>query len=90
MVQGTIMRNRLFQKEEIHNNREYVLKSRLRQGDCLWCGPNHNENTHGEHSRWGRKVAKRREYTKGKGRKKINWDKFGPWDLMDKHYEEKE
>ena len=81
------MRNRLFQQKDIHNSREYVLKSRARQGDCLWCGANANENENGRHSLWGRKVAKKRQYTQGRSRKEINWVKYGPWNLYDKHYE---
>lgn len=50
------------------NSREYKLLSRLGSGDCLYCPPNHNENHHGKHSKWGRKKASRREYTQGKTR----------------------
>lgn len=81
------MRNRLFQQKDIYNNREYVLKSRLQQGDCLWCSPNHNENRRGHKSKWGRKVASRRQYTTGKGRKEIDWTQCPYWDLWDEHYE---
>lgn len=81
------MRNRLFQQKDIYNNREYVLKSRAHQGDCLWCYPNHNENRRGHKSKWGRKVASRRQYTTGKGRKEIDWTNQPYWDLWDEHYE---
>lgn len=52
------------------------------------CPPNHNDNKHGSHSRWGRKVAMKTKYITGKGRKEWNWFKIGPWDLTDAHYQE--
>ena len=81
------MRNRPSQLSKYHTGREVVLAERLRQGDCTYCPANHGENSHGEKSRWGRKVAAKRRYRTGKGRKEINWHKYGPRDLQDKHYE---
>ncbi len=52
-----------------HNNREYILFSRLEAGDCTFCPRHDGENTRGEHSKWGKKRAIRRWYTSGKGRK---------------------
>ena len=52
-----------------HNNREYILLSRLGTGDCLWCPRHDGENMRGEHSKYGKKKAMRRFYTKGKKRK---------------------
>ena len=75
------MRNRYTQRKDIYNGKEAVLFIRAREGP-----PNHNENSHGSHSDWGRKVAKKRQYATGKGRKEINWWKYGPWDLTDKRY----
>ena len=80
------MRNRISQRASIHNGREAILMERLKQGDCIYCPANHGENSHGSHSRWGRKVAKKRLYFNGKGRKEINWNNRPYWDLMDKHY----
>lgn len=65
------------------------MKSREMQGDCNFCPPNHCENAHGEHSKWGRKVASKQKYRTGKGRKEIDWTKHPYWDLWDKHYEKK-
>lgn len=81
------MRNRISQQPFVHNGREAVLFERLRQGDCTWCPPNRNENENGRHSLWGRKVAAKRKYATGKGRKEINWYKYGPWNLCDRHYD---
>lgn len=81
------MRNRISQREGIHNGRECILIERAKQGDCLYCPPNHNENAHGEKSLWGRKVAAKHKYATGRGRKEINWVKYGPWDLTDYHYD---
>lgn len=80
------MRNRISQRGYIENGRECILEERRKQGDCTFCPANHNENTHGSKSKWGRKVAAKRLYSTGKGRKEINWFKLGPWDLQDDHY----
>lgn len=82
------MRNRISKRLKYHNYKEILLKIRSKQGDCTLCPPNHNENHHGEHSKWGRKVAKRRQYTTGKGRKEFDWYNKGPWDLTDYHYKD--
>lgn len=66
------------------NAREYKIYSRLASGDCLYCPPNHNENHHGSHSKWGRKLAKRRFYTQGKRRSRA-WEDKPWWDMVDKH-----
>lgn len=84
------MRNRISQRPSVHNGREALLTSRSQEGQCLWCPPNHNENAHGARSKWGRKVAAKRFYATGKGRKEINWNKHPYWDLYDKHYESNE
>jgi len=55
-------------RRQAHNNREYILFSRLGSGDCLYCPRHDGENMRGEHSRWGKKRAPRREYTTGKAR----------------------
>lgn len=60
---------------------------RMQQGDCTYCPPNANENENGHHSAWGRKVAAKHKYATGKGRKEINWHKYGPWSLCDRHYD---
>lgn len=66
-----------------HNSREYVLLSRDSSGDCLYCPPNHNDNSHGSHSKWGRKKASRRVYTQGKSRSRA-WENRPWWNLIDK------
>ena len=81
------MRNRISQRKKYHNGKEVVLAERRKQGDCTYCPANANENKNGRHSLWGRKVAKKRQYTQGRSRKEINWVKYGPWNLYDKHYE---
>lgn len=69
-----------------YNSREYKLLSRINSGDCLYCPPNHGDNHHGSHSKWGRKKAARREYTQGKTRSRT-WELKGYCDLMDKGQE---
>lgn len=80
------MRNRISQRPYIHNGREAVLYERMRQGDCTFCPPNHNENKNGHKSKWGRKVAMKQYYATGRKRKEWNWYSIGPWDLNDAHY----
>ena len=84
----TDMRNRVSQRKKYYgcNGRQIVLVERAKQGDCTFCPANHNENENGSHSQWGREVAAKRAYSTGKGRKEINWDSIGPWNLTDKHY----
>lgn len=84
------MRNRKSQLRKYHNGKEVILAERMQQGDCTYCPANHNENRHGHKSKWGRKVASRRQYTTGKGRKEIDWTKHPYWDLWDEHYERRD
>ena len=56
-------------RRQAHNNREYILFSRIGSGDCLFCPRHDGENMRGEHSKWGKKRAPRRAYTQGRGRK---------------------
>lgn len=76
-------RTRTKARRQAQNSVEYVRLSRLASGDCLYCPPNHNENHHGHHSKWGRKKAPRRVYTLGKSRSE-SWEHKGYWDLFDK------
>lgn len=80
------VRSRAKARRKAENDREYRLFSRDRT-DCTFCPPNHNENHHGHHAKWGRKKAARREYTQGKKRSE-KWLNYGYWDLVDKHYQE--
>ena len=66
------------------------MAERMQQGDCAYCPANHNENRRGHKSKWGRKVASRRRYTTGKGRKEIDWTQCPYWDLWDEHYERRD
>lgn len=80
---SSLYRSRTKARRLSKNSREYKLLSRLASGDCLYCPPNHNENHHGKHSKWGRKKASRRAYTQGKTRSRA-WELKGYWDLMDR------
>lgn len=78
------VRSRAKARRKACNDREYRLFSRDRI-DCTLCPPNHNENHHGHHPKWGRKVASRRVYTQGKCRSEA-WREKGWWDLIDNRY----
>lgn len=52
-----------------HNNREFILISRMAAGDCLWCGRHDGENIRGNHANWGKKRAAKTLYATRKGRK---------------------
>lgn len=56
-------------RKEAHNNREYILYSRIASGDCLFCGRHDGENIHGGYSEWGKKKAMKHYYATGQGRK---------------------
>lgn len=82
---------RASKSKSVHNSREAVLWDRLHRSKagycCTFCPPNHCENERGHHSQWGRKVAAKRAYSTGKGRKEFDWTNDCPyWDLNDKHY----
>jgi len=82
---------RASKSKSVHNSREAVLWDRLHRPKagycCTFCPPNHCENERGHHSQWGRKVAAKRAYSTGKGRKEFDWTNNCPyWDLNDKHY----
>ena len=80
------MRNRYTQRKDIPNGRDALRYIRSHTNYCTFCPPNHGENSHGSHSLWGRKVAAKRLYATGKGRKEFNWYRYGPYDLTDKRY----
>lgn len=81
------MRNRVSQDFSLSSSKEVLRASRLKDNFCTFCPANHNENANGSKSRWGRKVAKKTEYTTGKHRKEIDWNNRPYWDLCDKHYD---
>ena len=69
------------------NNRQYVRLSLDGLGKCPYCSPHKGDNDRNSRSQWGKKVAARRYYTTGKGRKEL--PKFmRKW--YDKHYQDKE
>ena len=84
---GTNMRNRKSQRFDYVTSKELIFAERMCQGDCTYCPANHNENANGHKSQWGRKVAAKRKYRTGKGRKEVDWRDIPYWDLYDKHYE---
>lgn len=56
-------------RRSAHNNREYILFSRLAAGDCTFCPRHDGENIRGSHSKWGKKRAAKCQYATGNGRK---------------------
>lgn len=79
-------RNRKKARKLAHNNREYILYSRMMRGDCIWCPRHDKENLSGSHSRWGKKEASKRKYFDGKGANNKKWKERNTWlmDLKDK------
>lgn len=55
-----------------YNNRQWVIISRRKNGDCPYCPPNAGDNLRkrAKHSSWGRKRAVKRYYATGKTRNK--------------------
>lgn len=66
------------------NSRYRKNIDKLKSVYCSRCPWNDIENLHGKHSEWGRKVAKRREYTTGKKRS-VKWMQKHTW-KRDKHF----
>ena len=62
------MSNRTAARRKAHNNKEYILYSRIASGDCTYCPRHDGENIRGHHSKWGKKKAMRRVYTQCKYR----------------------
>jgi hypothetical protein len=63
------MKYRAKARRMAHNNREYILLSRMSNGDCLFCPRHDGENARGRHAKWGKKRAAKTEYALGKTRK---------------------
>ena len=84
------MRNRMSQSGSVHNGKECIFGRKKKQGDCTYCPANHNENSHGHHSQWGRKVAAKTQYATGKGRNEryLTHKKYWDGSAWDKRYAE--
>lgn len=57
---------RVINDKEVFNNRTYRIKLKEKVCSCTFCAFGRGDNQTGHLSRWGKKVAKRREYTLGK------------------------
>ena len=63
------MSNRYTQRPENWDYTGNQIARRCFAGHCTLCPAHNNENSSGEHSKWGRKVAAKTFYATGKGRK---------------------